>query len=125
MLSGAMRNPFEGNTTVLDFQTDGYSIQNTDGSWPAYSTTASNNNNVSSTFWLRNASYLRLKNLSLGYTLPVRVSEKLHMSRLRFYLSGYNLLLWDHMKVLDPETSADGSSIPVPRTYSFGINVTF
>ena len=125
MLSGAMRNPFAGNTTVLDFQTDGYHAENTDGSWPAYSTTASNNNNVSSTFWLRDASYLRLKNLSLGYTIPVRLTEKLRMSRLRLYASGYNLLLWDHMDVLDPETSADGSAIPAPRTYSFGINVTF
>lgn len=80
-----------------------------------------------SDFWLQNASYLRLKNIQIGYTLPRALVQKIGLTKVRIYYSGENLLTIDHMKVnLDPEaTSARASSYPLLRTNAFGVNVTF
>lgn len=80
-----------------------------------------------STFWLQNTSYVRLKNVQLGYTFPKRVLHALGVSNLRIYYSGENLLTFDGMKInIDPEaTSQRLSSYPLLRTHALGINVTF
>lgn len=82
---------------------------------------------VQSTFWLQNTSYVRLKNLQLGYTLPKLVLNTLGVSNLRIYYSAENLFTFDSMKInIDPEaTSQRLSSYPLLRTHAFGINVTF
>lgn len=78
-----------------------------------------------SSFWIDDASFLRLKNLTVGYTLPLRISKKLHMSRVRIYYSGYNLFTWSDMRTIDPEDSAGGSGYPIQKTSSIGINIHF
>ena len=80
-----------------------------------------------STFWLQNTSYVRLKNLQLGYTFPKSVLNALGVGNLRIYYSGENLFTFDGMKInIDPEaTSQRLSSYPLLRTHAFGINVTF
>ena len=79
------------------------------------------------TRYKQNAAYLRLKNLSLGYTLPKTVTDKLHITRLRLFFSGDNLAVWSglykYYKV-DPE-GLGGSSYPLQRAYSVGFNLTF
>src|SRR5699024_7689549 len=65
------------------------------------------------TYYLRSNNYLRLKNVELGYTLPLRISKKASIENLRIYVSGLNLLTWDKMKIWDPEsTSSDGHYYP-------------
>jgi len=80
-----------------------------------------------STYLLKDNSYLRLKSIQLGYTLPERISSKLHMEKLRFYCSGDNLLTFTKYPGLDPERSASGDFVNYPQNkiISFGCNVTF
>lgn len=82
------------------------------------------------TFWLENASYLRLKNIELSYTLPRSVLSKLSVSGMRVYLTGYNMLTFTGMKNLDPETAEGGQgfaawSTPQSRVINLGVNITF
>ena len=79
------------------------------------------------TYFLQNASYLRLKNLTLGYTLPRELTGKFAIQRLRFYFSGDNLLTFTKFRGLDPERSDDGiaSEYPQNRICSVGINIDF
>lgn len=80
-----------------------------------------------STFWLKNVSYLRMKNLQIGYTLPKSVLDALHINKIRVYYSCENLFTIDNLDInVDPEaTSQRLSSYPLLRTHSFGLSVTF
>ncbi len=93
----------------------------------AYLSGHANHNEVSSTFWLQNTHYLRLKNLQLGYTLPKSLLATLGVSSVRVYYSAENLLTLDNMRGnIDPEaTSQRLSSYPLLRTHSLGLNVSF
>lgn len=84
-------------------------------------------NTRASSYYLRSASYLRLKNLSVGYTLPHVWTKKLAMERVRLYFSGDNLLTFTSYDGLDPENTLDGSFLAYPQNkiFSFGINVEF
>ena len=82
------------------------------------------NNNRASTFWLRNGSYLRWKRLDVGYTLPKSVVNKLHLSNIRVFFVGTNLLTFSKFKLWDPELRSDtGKAYPLSRTYSLGVSV--
>lgn len=75
--------------------------------------------------YLQNASYMRVKNLSLGYTLPKNLVKKIHLDNVHFYVSGENLFEISHLKVkLDPE-ALGRNMYPLQRVYSFGLNVGF
>lgn len=110
---------------------DAWTPDNKDASMPRIWTdtkSPSCTRNAISTFWLQNASYLRLKNLQLGYTLPKKCLSKIGIENVRFYYSAENLFTIDGMKLdnVDPEaTSYRLSSYPLLRTHSFGVNVTF
>jgi len=79
-----------------------------------------------STLAYKDGSFLRLKNLSLGYTLPKNAAKALHLQNLRAYLTGENLLTWSKAGLedykIDPES---GSSYPTITTWTLGLNVTF
>ena len=81
------------------------------------------------TKYVQNASYIRLKNLQLGYTLPSAITQKFKVQALRFYFSGENLVTLTPMtKLFDPETIGEndqGNVYPLTRTYSFGVSITF
>ena len=84
-----------------------------------------NNNDRSSTFWLRDGSYLRLKTLDIGYSLPTAVVNKLRMSKVRFYFVGTNLLTFSKFKLWDPEMgSTDGKKYPLSKTFSLGVQLS-
>lgn len=83
-----------------------------------------NNNNQASTFWLRNGSYIRLKTLDIGYSLPASFSRKIYCNNIRFFFIGTNLLTWSAFDVWDPEMgSSDGKAYPLNKTYSLGVSV--
>ena len=85
------------------------------------------NNRVSNRF-LEDGSYLRLKSITLGYTLPKRLTEKAHMSEVRFSFSGQNLFTLTRYTGLDPEVGGAGidtNVYPVTRNFTFGLNITF
>jgi TonB-linked SusC/RagA family outer membrane protein len=82
--------------------------------------------NYRSTFWLRNTSFLRLKNLQLGYTFPHATISKLGINGLRIYASGFNLLTFTSLKDYDPEGNNEtGYFYPQQKIYNIGVNVTF
>ena len=91
--------------------------------------TYSNQNMHVQTRYLQDASYLRLKNVQLGYTLPNKITEKAHIYNLRLYVSGENLLTITKLPdFYDPETlymGFQGSGYPILKTWSFGLSVNF
>ena len=94
----------------------------------AYSTTSpSISSNVMSTFWIQNASYLRMKNLQLGYTLPKSVLKSVGIENVRVYYSAENIFTLHNMLVnVDPEISSErASSFPLTQTHAIGLNVSF
>ena len=84
------------------------------------------NNAQASTWWLRDGSFLRLKSLEIGYSLPKTLLQKTFIKSLRFYLAGNNLLQFSPFKLWDPEKgSSDGSGYPLNRMFSVGFNANF
>ncbi|MBC9797150.1 SusC/RagA family TonB-linked outer membrane protein [Sinomicrobium weinanense] len=113
---------------IQRWQMDYWSPENPDASYPRLVATSSHNNFKMSDFWIWNSSYLRLRNLTLGYTLPQKVSEKFSMDRFRFYVSGQNLFtIHDMPKGWDPETpnSTGGNIYPIMAIYTLGVDITF
>lgn len=96
---------------------------NPSGTYPALTTTHGNNNFRNSTFWIEDASFFRLKNVELSYTLN---GGSTPASSYRFYVRGSNLLVLSKNKVLDPEVPNAGlTNYPVFRTISGGVSVSF
>jgi TonB-linked SusC/RagA family outer membrane protein len=86
------------------------------------------NNNIISSFYVQDASYLRMKNLEIGYTIPARITQKFGVSRLRVYASGQNILTFTKMEDFDPERARSGNTdnlAPLYKVYTFGLNVKF
>ena len=86
------------------------------------------NNAVVSSFYIQDASYLRLKNIELGYTLPKDISQKIKMDKLRLFVGGQNLLTFTGLEHFDPERANGNSSnrgAPLYKTITFGLNVKF
>lgn len=94
--------------------------------YPRLSTASNSNNALVSDFWSRNASYLRLKSVQLGFTLPERWTRKFFVQKLRVYLSGSNLMTFSKLKYIDPEApSVNNGYYPQQRVVSIGANVIF
>ena len=100
--------------------------ENPDAEYPRYWIAYPNNQKVS-TYWMRSAAYLRLKNVQLGYSFPKRWIDKLHISKLRVYVASDNLLtLANFYPGWDPETSIrDDNQHIFMASYIFGVNVQF
>ena len=100
--------------------------QNLKASFPRLGVGPQNNNYVASTFWLRNGSYLRLKQAELGYTLPDRISKRVHAKNMRIYTNGLNLLTLSSFKWWDAESkNATGIYYPIQRVLNVGIDIKF
>jgi hypothetical protein len=98
---------------------------NITGKYPRLKNTNDPQNSVvASDFFLYNASYVKLKNLQLGYSLPEKIAKKLAMQRARFYVSGENLFTITKYPGLDPEIGP-GMGYPTMRQYALGLNITF
>lgn len=85
------------------------------------------NNRAPSTWWLRDASFLRLKNIEVGYNVAKKYLQTLRIQGARIYLMGYNLAVWDNIKLWDPEMGGknSGMSYPLSRTFTLGLELTF
>lgn len=115
----------------------GLADANTDASFPVLQSWLADNNyrdgngnqvglDKPQTKYLQNAAYLRVKNMTIGYTLPAELSSRLKISRLRLYISGENIFEFSAIKkYLDPESITDGYgwAYPYHRKYAFGLQV--
>jgi hypothetical protein len=100
--------------------------ENPNAIYPRLSYGGNANNYRASSYWLRNGAYLRLKNIELGYTLPQRITRWAHINNARFYIMGQNLMVWDHLKLWDPElASGNGMNYPLSKTISGGLTINF
>lgn len=123
-------SPFYANwdNTPLHIVEDSWTEDNRDAKYPRLSLDrqAHINNAYISDFWKRNGAYVRLKNVTIGYTLPRKVVSKAGISNLRFFASGYNLLTFTEYKWHDPEGGNFARDFyPQQRTFSFGVDLSF
>lgn len=94
--------------------------------WPRLSEDPNKQNYRASTWWKKNMRFLRLKTLELGYTLPKRLTDKIHSKSIRFYVSGNNLFCLSPFKLWDPElNTGDGLQYPAMRSFMLGVDLNF
>ena len=98
--------------------------ENPNASYPRLSYGGNSNNYRQSTFWLRNGSYLRLKTLELGYSIPKPLVNKIRFNNIRLFLRGSNLLTFSSFKLWDPELgSSTGTEYPLAKSLTLGLSV--
>lgn len=94
--------------------------------WPRLSRDALANNAVASTWWLKDMSFMRLKNIELGLTMPKSWTAKAGISNARFFVRGSNVLTFSDFKLWDPELeTTDGLKYPIMKAYSAGFSINF
>jgi TonB-linked outer membrane protein, SusC/RagA family len=143
MIRGEQVEPFHFGYggTMYRHQTDYWTPTNPNAKYPrlaeAGSSSNSNNYRVGSDLYLFDASYVRLKNVQIGYTLPTSISSKAHIKKARLYLTGQNLVTLTKLAFLDPEITEFNNRVSfdagansarayfLPVFYGFGLDLTF
>ena len=144
MLRGEWIEPYHANYsyTIYKHQLDFWTPTNTEARWPRLAAPGSdsNRNNYGngngSDLFLLDGKYLRLKNLTIGYTLPKEWTKHLGMQKARLYINGQNLLTFSNNSFIDPESSEfdskmstsganSGRSYPTLRYFGFGVDIEF
>ncbi|AOM80917.1 SusC/RagA family TonB-linked outer membrane protein [Pedobacter steynii] len=128
-LSGFSMWPFyDGlgvNNVLTEYYNNRWTPSNPNALYPAIDVGNNPNNYVNSTLWMRNGNYLRLRNAEVGYTLPKRVSNRFGISNLRFFVNAVNLVTWDHIKIIDPESNDGTGGYPLQRSLNAGLQIDF
>jgi len=131
-LEGFAGYAFYGNGNIQRWQVDGRwraDAPDANATYPRLeqlSSLGSPNTSQLSSYWLRNASYLRIKNVQLGYNLPDHLLQKCKIQHLRIYASGENLFTFNrYPKGWDPEINTNGYYYPILANYTIGVNVNF
>jgi TonB-linked SusC/RagA family outer membrane protein len=120
---------FNGNTQVLQAYADNHWSEDNQNLYALYPRLGINgaiieNNRQQSSWWLRDGSFLRLKSLEFGYSLPDKIAKSLGVKKTRIYLNGLNLLTWSPFKLWDPELGGNGFAYPIQKVFNIGLNVT-
>ena len=121
-------SPFQNETQVLKAYADSYwseDRQDVNALWPRLSPTVNANNAQTSTWFMRDGSFLRLKQVEVGYTLSKKIQKKIHSSTFRIYLNSTNLLTFSKFKLWDVEMGGNGLGYPIQRVFNIGVNVSF
>lgn len=132
-IDGVARAPFSGSGNdgnVYANVTDRWTEENPSEHpfYPrlAFGPTASQNNNQTSTWWVKDIRFIRFKTCDLGYNLPKDSFKKVGITSARIYLSGVNLFYWSPFKLWDPEmNTGNGNSYPNTRNFTLGIQANF
>lgn len=93
--------------------------------WPRLSEGVVNNNNQTSSWWMRDGAFLRLKSVELGYTFNQGLMERIKAKNLRVYMNGMNLFAISKFKMWDVEMGGNGIGYPIQAVYNFGLQFTF
>lgn len=94
--------------------------------FPRLTTEQNDNNYRASTLWQRSGSFIRLRNLELGYTLPKSVNKKAKINSLRFFLSGNNLFTWDQINEISVDPEVMNMFVhPAMKSFNIGFNLKF
>ncbi|WP_202883787.1 SusC/RagA family TonB-linked outer membrane protein [Sphingobacterium paramultivorum] len=119
--NGAMGN-------IFDNVSDRWTLDNPrqDVFYPRLSDYQSANNNLASTWWLRDMSFIRLRNIEVGYSLPSKILDHLAIRNFRIFLRGNNLLTMSEFKLWDPELGVNnGMRYPIMKSVSMGLELNF
>lgn len=124
----AATSPFLDNRQVLKVYADSYWSEENQDLYAKYprlgiSSNDINNNLQTSSWWMRNGAFVRLKSLELGYTLPDRLAQRAFLTNARIYFNGLNLATFSAFKDWDPELSSNAFSYPLQKVFNVGINV--
>jgi hypothetical protein len=118
--------------TTWDHWNNPWSLENRGGEWPRLggsgnnANTTSNNNAATTTFWLDDMSYIRLKNVQLGYNIPASILRRAGVTNLRIAGSAENLLTFTSFRGLDPEKAGNNNNLyPINKAYSLSIQLVF
>jgi len=129
-LNGDLDSPnndgLRGQNQVIQAFANSYWSENNQNPYallPRLSSISVSNNMVQSTWFMQDASFIRLKSAEIGYTLPTSLLNKMRMKTLRIYFSGTNLLCWSRFKLWDPEMAGNGLGYPVQRVLNVGLNI--
>ena len=123
-----INNGFLGENALLQAYADSHwSEESRDiyAVWPRLSTIAIANNNQSSTWFMRNGSFLRVKSVEAGYTLPQDFTNRFKITNFRIYFSGSNLFNFSKFKLWDPEMGGNGLGYPLQKVFNIGLNMNF
>ena len=128
-INAASTSPFDSEAQLLKAYADSHwSEDNRDSYalWPRLSSTINSNNvETRSSWFMRDGAFLRLKSLEIGYTLPWKLMQKIHLNNARLYLNGTNILCFSRFKLWDIEMGGNGLGYPIQKSYNIGINVSF
>jgi hypothetical protein len=128
-LQGPSMYPFANglgtNNIVREYYDNRWTPETPNAKYPAVGSGNSANNFRQSTVWLKDASYLRLRNAEIGYSFQQAVLSKLHLKGIRAFVNGMNLYTWDKLKMIDPESDNGTGSYPIQRSVNLGAQITF
>lgn len=128
-LEGPSMYPFSdglgSNNIVREYYDNRWTPESTNPKYPAVGDSYSPNNFERSTMWLKDASYLRLRNAEIGYSFQPGLLDRLHINAVRAFMNGINLYTWDNLKFIDPESDNGTGAYPIQRNINMGIQVTF
>lgn len=121
-----LMDPVSGNVE-REAAEKAWTLDNADSDWPRLGSNVSNGHTTRSSFYYRDASFLRLKNVELGYTFnQAMFGTKVGIRSLRIYIAGYNLLTFSGLKNVDPETDDESyQNYPQMRIFNAGVKLTF
>ncbi|WP_262249339.1 SusC/RagA family TonB-linked outer membrane protein [Parapedobacter soli] len=126
-LHGRAIQPFFSGASAYEQHKDYWTPENRNATFPRLTWGDAGNNYQHSSFWMRSAAYLRLKNIQLGYNLPKTLLGRIKVEQARIYINGQNLFtvdrFWDGYDVETPVGT--GTNYPVMKTYSLGIDFRF
>ena len=140
MLQGTVGNDIYDATRRTDlryinlpaYMLDRWIGEGTSNTIPRFSFSDNNGNWLSSDLYVKDGDYMRIKNVTLGYTLPINIVNKAFVNSLRFYVAAENLFTFTKYDGFDPEISSGGTSLgidrgiyPQARTYTVGLNLSF
>ncbi|MEI7423813.1 MAG: SusC/RagA family TonB-linked outer membrane protein [Prolixibacteraceae bacterium] len=115
--------PLRSNLKISTYVQDPWTPQNKSiAQYPRLSTMDNSNNYRNSSFWYKNGDFIKMRTLEIGYNLSDAMAKSIHLSQLRLFLRGMNLLTIDSFKYTDPESI---SGYPAMKSYNIGLNVQF
>lgn len=122
VISGTLQNQL-----LKAYADDHWSESNRDvyALWPRLSPNVNQNNAQTSTWFMRDGSFLRLKQVEIGYTLPAAIQKRIRTSNCRLYVNGTNLLTFSRFNLWDVEMGGNGLGYPVQKVFNIGLNISF
>lgn len=128
-IDGPSMYPFQmglGTYNILkEYYDNRWTPDDLDAKYPRVSTMDNLNNNQTSTHFLQDASYVRLKSAEAAYNFQVEPLKRFGLDQVRLFINGVNLMTWDKLKIIDPESDYGTGGYPLQRTVNFGGQFTF